>query len=438
MRRLLSATAIIACLPTLLLAQEFELDLGFDDAIVFEEPTTATAPADTPADGDAPVEGDVLPEMVEVDLAPPSDTSSGMPDIRAELGYAKSDGPGGSSTSTRANLVLSDSYDLGGIGFLEWEGSIQVDDPTGAADVTLSLDRAKLQNSTGQLSWAIGKFPIGWGEIEGTPVLDILNAGLSLSSIGTDTEDLPGQWFATADYFGDPVTVSAFAGLDPEVSYGVPSASPASEMEFGVKAALPIVQGQIAAYGARLLPQSAVIASDGSTSIASPFTLVGLSAHKVFGPVLVEADMAAKFGLDRATATGFAKDDRLDAALGFEYALSNTTQVSGNLAVQYWQDGGPGYFDFGPGGAQAANRLNSTYQLGLTTSLANGDISLSGFAGGATDGTSSFVAGQVDWTVSDALSINFGFSQLTAKAGSLLAPLDGSNALTIGATYYFR
>jgi hypothetical protein len=86
----------------------------------------------------------------------------------------------------------------------------------------------------------------------------------------------------------------------------------------------------------------------------------------------------------------------------------------------------------------AAKRLNATYQLGVTTSLANGNVSLSGFTGGALDGETSFVAGQIDWTISDALSLNVGLSQLNAQSGSLLAPLDGTRSITLGATYYLR
>lgn len=438
MRYVLSALAISAVLPITATAQDFELDLGFDDAIVFEDVATAAPVADAEIDPESV--DDVALESADlvVDLDPVAGQSSGLPDIKLNLSYAKSDGPGGSTNSTKASIILSDSHDLGSLGFLEWEASVDVDDPTGGADVSAELDRVKLQNSSGQLSWAVGKFPIGWGEIEGTPVLDILNAGLSLDTIGSETDDLPGQWVATLDYFGDPFTVSAFVGLDPEVSYGVPSSSPANQMEFGLKASMPVSQGQIAAYAGRLLPQSAVIASDASDAIASPFTLVGLSAHKVFGPVLVEADLAAKFGLDRATATGFAKDDRLDGAIGLEYAISNTTQITANIAAQYWKDGSAGYLDYGPGGALASKRLNATYQLGVTTSVANGNISLSGFTGGALDGDTSFLAGQLDWTISDALSLNIGVSQLMAQPGSLLEPLDGTRSITLGATYYFK
>jgi hypothetical protein len=430
--------AVGALGPAAAFAQDFELDLGFDDGIVFEEASVALDEPDAPVDEDLSADMLSAGDAFEIDLASVSEPETGLPDIKLNLSYAKSDGPGGNTDSTAASIILTDSHDLGALGFLEWEASVDVDDPAGAADVSASLDRIKLQNSSGQLSWAVGKFPIGWGEIEGTPVLDILNAGLSLDTIGTDTDDLPGQWVATLEYFGDPFTLSAFAGLDPEVSYGVASSAPSDEMEIGVRAMIPVEQGQVAAYVGRLVPQSAVIASDGSDSIASAFTLVGLSAHRVFGPVLVEADIAAKFGLDRATATGFAKDDRLDAAIGLEYALSNTTQITANVSAQYWKSGGAGYFDFGPAGPMAAKRLNATYQLGVTTSLANGNVSLSGFTGGALDGETSFVAGQIDWTISDALSLNVGLSQLNAQSGSLLAPLDGTRSITLGATYYLR
>lgn len=436
MRNLITASSVLALSVGMGVAQDFELDLDFEDEIVFEDIGESAAPEVAAAEGEAVVDPDAMDDIFAdvVEEAP----SRGFPDIEFTASYARSDSAGTVTDTQSLRAAVKESFDLGDVGFLEVAASVSVTDPAGAADWDFNLDQVKLQNSSGQLSWAVGKFPIGWGEIEGTPVLDVLNSGLSLATLGTATEDLPGQWVATADYFGQGYTVSGFAGLDPVVSYPVPDPTPSDAMEFGARLSVPIEQGQVSGYAARLLPQAAVMAFDGSASSAEPYTLIGASAHKAVGSVLLEADFAAKLGLERATATGFAEDDRIDAALGAEIALSNSTQLTGNVAVQRWMDGSAGYFDFGAAGPVAANQTSATYQLALTTSAANEKLSLSAFTGGSFDGDTSFLAAQGEYSLTDDLSVSASASRLSAATGSLLAPLDGTTTISVGLTYYFR
>ena len=417
-----TAAALVVATPAL--AQEFdelafdETSLVFDDTtladdiLVFDETSLAT-------DGQAPFEQTAaeLPKR--------------GPDLELTYSQALTDSMGAFSRSSALSLTAKNSASAEGLGFVEWQLSLNVDDPGGASVASVELDRLIVQNSAGDFSWRIGKYPIGWGEIEAIPVLDVINSGLSLADLGTAREELPGQWFASLDHFGDRGTVSAFVGLDPQVAHGAAATSQGADYEAGAKIALPIEQGQVSFYAARLLPQAGVVDFAGATSSAQPYTLLGASAHKALDAILLEADFAAKLGLERATATSYAKDDRLDFSLGAEWAVSGTTQLTGSVAVQRWRDAGGGYFDFGPGGAVAANRTAASYLLSATRSIAGSDIDLSAFLGGAADGSTRFLAFQANWTPSDTVNLAASFSVLSASAGSVLAPMDGTASLSL-------
>lgn len=400
---LLSLSILLATSPGV--AQEFDLDLVFDEEALFDEVADESSP--------------------------------GGPDIQATLSFGASRLSGVTTDNISLRFDASDRYDLGRLGFLDWSGNITLDDLGGATGTSIGLDKIQLQNSAGNLSWKIGRFPIGWGEVEGMPILDVLNAGISLATIGTATAELPGQWFASVDYFAGNSTFSAFIGLDPEVAHNAPPAPAGKEKEFGLRAVLPLEQGQLSLYAARLVPQAGVVDLVSDTSSARPYTLVGVSAYRAFGAVLAEFDLAAKIGLDRASATSLEPRNRMDAALGIEYAISGTAQITASLAVQHWLEQDDAYFDMGPAGSVAANQTNASYLLAATNTVMSGDLVLSLFLGGALDGNAQFAALNAEFNVSDSLSLNASFSQIWASPASLLAPLDGSQSLAFEAKYFF-
>ena len=171
---------------------------------------------------------------------------------------------------------------LGTLGFLEWAGNAAIAND----NVKFDLTRIHLQNSAGDFSWKLGKYRIGWGEVEGAPALDVINAGLSFSGIGLSSDELPGQWFAGVDYFANDYTVSAFVGISPEVIHAVPTTD-TTGMEVGVKISVPIESGSVSLYAAQLVPQSGVVNLDSNTSHAASYTLAGISANRSFGPLLI-------------------------------------------------------------------------------------------------------------------------------------------------------
>ena len=90
-------------------AQEFDLDFEFDDAIFFE------------------------------DVA--DDSAEAGPAISVILSYGAAFLSGATTGTWALQLDLSDSYDLGDLGILDWSGHLVVQDIGASSTATAALDR---------------------------------------------------------------------------------------------------------------------------------------------------------------------------------------------------------------------------------------------------------------------------------------------------------
>ena len=339
-------------------------------------------------------------------------------EISAAVGLSYS-GIGSLEQSVAAQVNLANEHELGALGFLEWAGNAAIV----AEVVSFDLSRVHLQNSAGDFSWKLGKYRIGWGEIEGAPVLDVISSGLSFGDIGLPSDELPGQWFLGLEYFADTTTVSSFVGIEPEVAHVIPEAA-STDIEVGLKADVPIESGAVSLYAAQLVPQSGVVDIGAGTSHASPYTLAGISANRSFGYLLVEVDVAGKFGLQRSTVLVLSEHDRVDAALGVEYAASNTMQVSAAVVGQHWLEQTEDYFELG-GYLSPQNTAN--YILGVSETLMDGKLSVSANMLGTLDNTANAAALSASYAYSDRLEFGASAMWLGAETGTPLEVLDGFN-----------
>jgi len=389
-------------------AQDFEFDLQFDQA-----------------------EG---AQVAPVSAVPPLRFST-------RLSYGAVRSPAGNSARWSLRLNADGSHKLGLLGNLDWAGHMTLPDLAAGSAATVSLDRLEWQNSAGALSVKVGKYRIGWGEFEGVPVLDVLNPGMDFTTLGSDSAALPGQWFGSAEYFGRNVTVSGFVGLKPDVAHVLPPAPGTGRgLEYGLKAEVPAENGQVSLYAARLLPQAGVVDVTTMTSHAAAYDLLGVSANRGFGPVLLEFDLAAKKGLLRTGPTGLVRRVRIDAALGIEWALAGGTrlgQLVAAVSAQHWLGANAGLMDFGPAGVLPGKRTNVGYLLSYSTNFVRDSVSVSANVGGALDGSLTAMGVNVDYTVSDAMKLSASVSRLLAGAGGLYAPLNGTRSVGFSAEFFF-
>jgi hypothetical protein len=349
-------------------------------------------------------------------------------EVSASVGLSYS-GIGVLDESWAAQINLANEHSLGTLGYLEWAANAAIVDDV----VTFDLSRIHLQNSAGDFSWKLGKYRIGWGEIEGAPVLDVINAGLSFGGSGLPSDELPGQWFLGLDYFGNSATLAGFVGLAADITHVIPA--PAStDIEFGVKANVPIESGSVSLYAAQLVPQSGVVDLGGGTSHAEPYMLAGISANRSFGNVLVEIDVAGKFGLQRSTAAVLSEHDRIDAALGVEYAASNTLQISAAVIGQHWLEQTDVYLV--PGG-YISPQTSANYILGVSDALLDGKLSISASVLGALDNSANVTSLSASYAYSDRLDFGASAMWMGAASGTPLETLDGFTQYGLTSTFRF-
>ena len=349
-------------------------------------------------------------------------------EVSASVGLSYA-GIGALNESWAAQINLANEHSLGSLGYLEWAANAAIVDDV----VTFDVSRIHLQNSAGDFSWKLGKYRIGWGEIEGAAVLDVVNSGLSFGGSGLPSDELPGQWFIGVDYFANSFVVSSFVGVAPEVAHVIPPAD-STDIEVGVKASLPIESGAVNVYAAQLAPQSGVVDLGNDTSHATPYALAGFSANRSFGNLVVEIDVAGKFGLQRSTAAALSEHDRLDAALGVEYAASNTLQIFAAVVGQHWLDQTDIYLV--PGG-YVPPQTSGNYILGVSDALMDGKLSVSANMLGTLDSSASVTALFANYAYSDRLEFGASAMWLGAEVGTPLEAMDGFTQYGLTSTFRF-
>ena len=397
MRLPIAIAAIAFATPTFAFAQELDLDF---DSFDFDEGS----------------------EVIIDESPEPSLEIS----VSAGLSYG---GVGSLTQNWAAQVNLANEHSLGSLGYLEWAANAAIVNDV----VRFDLSRVHLQNSSGDFSWKLGKYRIGWGEIEGAPVLDVINSGLSFGGSGLPSDELPGQWFVGLDYFSNSVTFASFVGVAPEVTHIAPTAA-STDMEFGVKANTAIESGSVSVYAAQLVPQAGVVDLGSFTSHATPYTLAGISANRSFGNMLVEVDVAGKFGLQRSTAAALSSHDRVDAALGLEYAASNTLQVSAAVVGQHWLEQADVYLQ--PGG-YVSPQTSGNYIFGVSDALMDGKLSVSANMLGTLDNSTSVTALSASYAYSDRLEFGASAMWMGADAGTPLETMDGFTQYGLTSTFRF-
>ncbi len=353
-------------------------------------------------------------------------------DLSATIGLTRA-GIGDLTESRAAQIEAASQHDLGALGYLEWAANARLPDLGNSGDIAFDLSRIHLQNSAGDLSWKVGKYRIGWGEIESVPVLDVVNAGLSFGDIGLSSDELPGQWFAGVDYFANAATLSGFVGIAPEVAHAMPAIE-SDAVEIGAKAQVPIRDGAVSFYAAHLIPQAGVVDLGTDTSHAAPFVLTGISANKSVGSVLLEIDLAGKFGLKRSTLIELSSHDRIDASVGVEFAPTTTMQVTAAVAGQHWLDQTETYYELG---GYIVDQTTGSYILGLSDSFMDGKLDISANLLGTLDSTVGVKSLSATYSYSDAVKFGASAMWMDATPGTPFEDMNGLTRYGLTSTFHF-
>ena len=342
-----------------------------------------------------------------------------------------------SSNSSKSKLILnmSSSPEIAKLGFLDISANFEIDSKN--KEVLNDLMIFNVQNSLENVRWKLGKYRKTWGDVDGTSVLDVINPAGSILSQPLPGLELPSRWLGETSVFIESNTFEIFFSFKPDTLHAVNSTSENSGSEIGFKSSFDIERGQLNFYLGSLFPRVGVINVASGLSDSSRYNLVGISAHKEIENYLVKFDLAKKINLKRSTASGIVEDDRTDAALGIEYAPSTYDQLSLTLEGSLWVDSAGVYYIPGSSGTLLEDTKSLSYNVVYSRNTVDEKLNATISVGGNMNGSSSYLAGESTYSISDYTKIKANILLLEAEPNDPSYSYDNSKWINLGFTRYF-
>ena len=307
-----------------------------------------------------------------------------------------------------------------------------------------------VQRSFGAHSLKIGNQTVVWGETVGNSVLDVINIAEFRDFTIIDIEDARlNQFMLVWDYFSaNSGSFSTFVNLYPEFNPAPVRGSPLffdpgfhmpdydrNEdvlFEAGSQWRWSIERSDFAIMAAYLIENQlrwdppAPGSLDGLAK-KNDFLLAGFSANRAIGDVLLNFDLAYSHGIlansfSLPGTTGLsvpvdATRNQVGTSVGLEYAINNEQSLSVGVQAQQLLDANAGL----PLDQQTLSEdIFGNWLLRYSNTLRNGDLVLSATMYGDLEGDSLLGQVGVDYTIDDNWSIS---SQLLAISGNLPSPM---------------
>ncbi len=292
------------------------------------------------AEDDLEFSGDALGDL-EFELEDSESTYSWLDTFSIETGYRV-----GLSKLSDWDATVNQQYaKIGGQGLIRtWlYGEFEVranlywpQDSHVESDRDYQLDRqintGFLQSSLGNLSVRAGKYTIGWGEVEGAGVLDVINP---IEQVNPGSQESTGasQWLLSGEYFMPRLTLSSFLNVRPQFTEVPGYDEPETDrFEFGLKTQWQFTGVDLSFYGAQLLANAPTFDLANQALIADPYQLVGFSVDKVINNIVLKWDFAYKKDVGQlqmqASIPVIVDSRRVESAFGIEYSPKENQQYT--------------------------------------------------------------------------------------------------------------
>ena len=339
------------------------------------------------------------------------------------------------SSELKIDLVIESSFDVLPLGYIELSANFEL--RSDGNKVSPNLNLFSIQNSIGNFKWQVGKYRKGWGDVDGVPVLDVINPLNNFTDQNLPQSSLPSRWLADLAYFSDKFTSEIFFSLNRDTMHSVNSDQKNSGSELGLKSSFDIDRGQVSIYLGSLFPRAGVISVSSGKSSSNRYNILGLSAHHEISSYLLKFDIAKKLGLERSSLTGIINDDRVDAAFGIEYSPDVSDQVIITLSRFLWSDRVGSYYIPGYGGLTSEEDASSFYSVVYSKDLLDQDLKASISIGGNFNEMSFYVSGESSYSISDRTKLKANFLALDAKPGDPSFLYNGALWVNLGISRYF-
>ncbi len=322
-----------------------------------------------------------------------------------------------------------------------------------------------VQKSFGHHSIKFGRQTVVWGETIGNSVLDVINHAEFRDFSIIDIEDARlNQWMLVWDVYRNQNQLSSFLNLYPEFNPAPVEGSPLFFalpfklkeynrdgdilFEAGVQWRKSYETSDVAIMMAYLYEnQLRYRLSDPELSeisgIKNDFLLLGLSANRAIGKLLLTIDLAVKHGIlpDESmfafsileTITENPKD-QLGASFGFEYGMTSTEDISLNMQVKKTINERTGVdsnftpTNEGPHGQWLVRYSNRMPEKNIVlTATLQGDLKRN----------SSLVSIEADFALSDQLEMGWHVLYIASNRNSQMVLFDDDLRLGVTVAYSF-
>ena len=327
-----------------------------------------------------------------------------------------------STTKERTELILGTTGSVSDAGYGELELKTTKYWPSDSYHSTKSSDieieRAFLQFSFDKWSTKLGRYTIGWGELEGG-ALDVINP-----SGGLTDPAITSQWLMSATRYGDKNDISVFYNPNPKITNStLLSLKDERHREFGLRYGLNTEGSDMAFYAAQLIPNDALKNLTDDLAYASPYELLGFGMNKVFDDYLLKFDIAYKRNLRHNRSGQFIKADRVDWDLAFDIQKGDRQYLI-SINSQYWLDFFNDYLTPTLLGSVSSEKNSMTYMANVSDKFGDSDWSwnLSNII--AANNDLSLITAGLEWDISDNLNVKLNATRANAKLDRAFSLLD--------------
>jgi len=327
-----------------------------------------------------------------------------------------------STTKERTELILGTTGSVSDAGYGELELKTTKYWPSDSYHSTKSSDieieRAFLQFSFDKWSTKLGRYTIGWGELEGG-ALDVINP-----SGGLTDPAITSQWLMSATRYGDKNDISVFYNPNPKITNStLLSLKDERHREFGLRYGINTEGSDMAFYAGQLIPNDALKNLTDGMAYASPYELLGFGMNKVFDDYLLKFDIAYKRNLRQNRLGQFITADRVDWDLAFDIQ-NNDRQYLISINSQYWLDFFNDYLTPTLLASVSSEKNSTTYLANISDKFGDSDWSwnLSNII--ASNNDLSLITAGLEWDISDNLNVKLNATRANAKLDRAFSLLD--------------
>jgi len=347
-----------------------------------------------------------------------------------------------------------------------WRGDYEYTANNNNIETEYRVNELFVQRSQSQQSLKLGRQTVVWGETVGNSVLDVINH-TEYRDFGTiDIEDARlNQWMLVWDVFKDNGNWSSFINLYPEFNPTPVTGSPfynpldsnldgysrsgQSIFEAGTQWSKSFDGSDIAfmaayLYENQLQYQAPNVPLDEPLALANDFILIGFSANKALGKLLLSLDAALSHGLllDQSTLAGAAsnglssgiKKDQVGISLGFEYGVNSQQSVSASIQAKAMINERDGLIDEQP---LINEGVYGNWLVRYSNLVMNSTLNLSATIQGDLEGDAGLLFVGADYSINDHWQVAGQVISIKSNKASPLVIFDEDLRLGIIVSYAF-